>query len=292
MTYTDVVKSIPGLTHYYPLNAEYKARDAVGGLDGRSVGTVSFATSSAKFNGSSYIELPDNNDFSVSTTGSLTMVAFLTIDNWARTVGNAARVYWMGKFRQQGELEWTLAHYYSPDPSGENRAKRISVYHNNLTSVGAAGVGHYFQDSSLAAGTEVLVTAVWNRTPFYIDIYRDGVLRGHQTNSQPPDSRNRAITFSGTSGNGSSPVRLGQSNTVTGGLVGQLRRVAFYKRALTAAEISKLYAARSQSDGSSPVPAPVPAPVPPWAISPDAPLSEMAASYNALLAALKTKGVL
>lgn len=187
-----------------------------------------------------------------------------------------------------------MCHYYYPDQSGENRPKRVSVYHNNLTSYGAGGVGHYFQDSTLAAGTEVMVTATWNRTPFYIDIYRDGVLRGHQTNPQAPDARNAPLTFTGTAGGpGPSPVRLGKSNDTAGSLVGQLRRVGFYNRALSATEISKLWAARAQAEEDPAATGPTgptgPTPVDPYVATST---TDVVTKHNDLVKALKGKGLI
>src|SRR5690349_17384644 len=78
-SYDEAVKAISGLTHYYPLVKD--AKDTVGTVHGTNNGAT-FSAAGAKFDGKSYIDLGDNNDFSVATKGAITFALYLTISNW------------------------------------------------------------------------------------------------------------------------------------------------------------------------------------------------------------------
>lgn len=106
-SFEDVIKDIPGFKHYYPLDAEHQAKDVVGGVNGTVHGNVSFKADGAHFDGKSFIELPDHNDFSVTTTKELTIIAFLTVDDWKRVSNNNEYLRWMGKGKPNAH-EWTF----------------------------------------------------------------------------------------------------------------------------------------------------------------------------------------
>jgi hypothetical protein len=230
-TFRQAITAIPGLTHYYPLDAANQARDVVGNVHGINHGAT-FGANGATFNGKSYIELPDNNDFSAATTGQMTVVVFNTITNW-KGAGASEYVHWMGK-GVAGAHEWTFRHYVAGG-SGEaaSRQNRTSFYHFN--PAGGLGAGSYFQDPDGA--TERMVTGMVDTAN--TQMWKNGVLR--DTDS--------LAGYSIRPKNTATPVRLGTRDMATGYLVGRLRSVAFYNRKLSAAELQTLFAARARSQG-------------------------------------------
>ena len=229
--YLDVVKAIPGLTHYYPLNAESGARDAVGGLNGVNHGAA-FATNGATLNGSASVELPDDADFSVASKGAISILIYQTVTDWNGRGGNREYIHWAGKGRS-GAHEWTFRHYI-PGGGGEasSRPKRTSVYHYN--PFGGLGAGSYFQDDD-AAGYERVIVATIDRST--ITMWKNGVKRDSDPLSgysiKPQDTA--SSVFLGTRGDG------------TGFMIGRIRRAAFFDRILTDAEIKRLYDERGRS---------------------------------------------
>lgn len=229
MSYLDVVKSIPGLTHYYPLTAD--AQDVMGGLSGTNNGAT-FSSMGATFNGKVHIDLGDHGDFSAATTGGLTIALFLTIADW-EGAGASEYVHWMGK-GEAGRHEWTFRHYVKGG-SGEARSRRgrMSFYHFNPE--GGLGAGSYHEDGTFPT-TERLVTATadMKQTALYVNGQRRGgdLLSSYGITPQ-------------TTG---SPVRIGTRDTSTGFLIGTVRSVAFWDRVLTDAEIARLWEARSRAD--------------------------------------------
>ena len=248
-TFRDVITKIPGLTHYYPLDAVNAARDVVGTVNGTNHGAT-FGTNGATFDGKSYIELPDNDDFSASSTGAMTVVVFNTITNW-KGAGASEYVHWMGK-GVAGAHEWTFRHYVQGG-TGEaaSRQYRTSFYHFN--PAGGLGAGSYFQDDD--GSTERMVSGTVD--PTNIAMWKNGVLRDTDALSG----------YSIKPANTNTPVRLGTRDMSSGYLVGRLRRVAFFDRKLSAAELKTLYSAQALTEGSgvtTPTPAtttPTPDPV-------------------------------
>ena len=229
-TFTDVITKIPGLTHYYPLDAANQARDVVGTVNGVNHGAT-FGTNGATFDGKSYIELPDNDDFSASSTGAMTVVVFNTITNW-KGAGASEYVHWMGK-GVAGAQEWTFRHYVQGG-TGEaaSRQNRTSFYHFN--PAGGLGAGSYFQDPD--GSTERMVSGTVDASN--VAMWKNGVLR--DTDSLAGYSIKPANT--------TTPVRLGTRDMSTGYLVGRLRRVAFFDRKLSSTELQTLYAAQALSE--------------------------------------------
>ncbi|GAB7190517.1 hypothetical protein NUM3379_12230 [Kineococcus sp. NUM-3379] len=237
--FRDVIRSVPGLTHYYPLDSASRAQDVVGGVHGTVHGNVTF-DSHARFDGRSHIELPDHDDFSVATRGALTIVVFNTIDNW-RGAGASEYVHWMGK-GTSGNHEWVFRHYVQGG-TGEaaSRQYRTSFYHFN--PAGGLGAGSYFQDPD-AAGTERMVSGMADMGT--ISMWKNAV----QRDSDPMSG------YSITPRNAGAPVRLGTRDMTTGFLVGRLRRVAFFNRKLTQAELQRIYDARNLPEFGTTTPAP------------------------------------
>jgi len=233
-TFSGVIRSIPGLKHYYPLDAANQARDVVSGMHGINHGAT-FGSKGATFNGRSYIELPDHNDFSAATTGGLTVVVFNTVTDW-RGAKASEYVHWMGK-GVSGAHEWTFRHYIDGGTGdAPTRPRRTSFYHFN--PAGGLGAGSYFQDPD-AAGVERVVAGAVDRTNTYM--YKNGVRRDVDPLS----------AYNVRPANTSSPVRLGTRDMQTGFLVGNLRRVAFFNRKLADADLQRIYAARNLPEGAN-----------------------------------------
>ena len=114
-------------------------------------GNVQFKDDGAHFDGKSWIELPDNPDFSVVTTKELTIVAFVTVDDWTKVSHNNEYLHWMGKGKADAH-EWVFRTYVDGG-GGEapSRKRRISFYH--FVPSGGLGTGSFVQDTSAADRT-------------------------------------------------------------------------------------------------------------------------------------------
>jgi len=193
----------------------------------RGQATLPNGDSANVFNGlDNYFEIADNDALEVTTTGALTIEAWMRPGayNFPKTEGNY--VYWMGK-GTQGEHLWVARIYNKNDSS---RSQRISGYCFNLA--GGLGAGSYFQDTislttwvhyTLVINTKVTGT---NYPTGYTKIYRDGVLR--DTDSLKG--------YEIIPGNGNAPTRIGTRdfNSFFHGAIG---KVAIYDYELTAAQI-------------------------------------------------------
>lgn len=219
-------RGIPGLRHFYPLDAENQARDVVGSAHGTVKGTGTTFGEAAVFTGRGYIELPDSDDFSVATRQGLTIVATVAITDW-RGVGSSEYIHWMGK-GVSGAHEWTFRHYIEGG-SGEASARqgRTSFYHFNPS--GGLGAGSYFQDAM--DRTERVIVATCDMRQ--IQMYRDGRLRDTDALSG----------YSITPRNTGTPVRIGTRDMSTGYLIGKIRRVGFWDRVLTETQVRSLSSA-------------------------------------------------
>jgi hypothetical protein len=228
--YLKALSGVPGLTHYYPLDATSGARDLVGGVDGSVKGSgVSFSATGATFTGKGYVELPDNDDFSVATKGGMTVLVDLTVTDW-HGAGASEYVHWMGK-GVAGAHEWSFRHYVQGG-TGEAPARqgRVSFYHFN--PAGGLGAGSYVQDPMSTTEHVIEATADLKQ----IQLAKDGVVRDTDLLSG----------YSIVPKNTTTPVRIGSRGDGTGFLVGKIRRVAFFDRVLTAAETSRLATAAKQ----------------------------------------------
>lgn len=219
--------AVPGLTHYYPLNATAGAKDMKGSVNGTATGAT-FGANGATFDGNDYIQLPDHNDFSVTTTGKLTVVGFVSINDWRNNRQGGEYVHWMGK-GVSGAHEWTFRYY--PDNHAD-RPSRLSFYHFN--SSGGLGAGSYSQNPT--GSTEFMITGQVDLSN--TRIFRDGVLR--DTDALSGYGINPTNT--------STPVRIGTRDMSTGFLDGRVRRVAFFNRSLSATELASLWSARTLAD--------------------------------------------
>ena len=127
----------------------------------------------------SYVEIASVADYSIATTGELSVSARMRPDTldfprWEET----GYVYWLGK-GASGKQEWAFR-MYNRDNTTETppRPNRISVCTFNPD--GGLGVGSYFQDT-LQEGNWIFVVGVADSTRTYI--YRDGLYRRCNANA-------------------------------------------------------------------------------------------------------------
>ncbi len=170
-----------------------------------------------------YIEIPSSVDFSVPTTGALTVSAWI---NPATLVFPSSEgsgyVHWLGK-GEAGQHEWVMR-MYSQDNT-ENRGNRISFYVFNPE--GGLGVGSHFQDP-LQAGEWIHIVGAADQERTYI--YRDGVRRDSDVYT------GKIVPTAGLA-----PLRIG-TRDLHSFFQGEIRHVRLWNRVLTAAEIQGLYA--------------------------------------------------
>ena len=179
------------------------------------------------FNGSTgYVEIPDADVFSESTTGALSVEAWLRPDSL--TMPNAESsgyVHWMGK-GTNGQHEWVARMYQQGN--SEDRANRISFYSFNLT--GGLGAGSYFQDT-VVVNQWIHYVGTFDDTRTYI--FKNGVMRDSDLLSD----------YTIVPMNGSAPVRIG-TRDLNSFFQGSIARVAIYNVRLTEQQIAAHYAAK------------------------------------------------
>ncbi len=200
------------------------------------------------FNGvNSYVEAPDSDDFSVTTTGAITISAWMRPDTLTFSKNDGSGyVNWLGKGENSGlngNQEWYFRMYSQGNTEG--RQNRISFYVFNPQ--GGLGIGSYFQDP-VTPGEWIHVVGVIDGQFTYI--YKDGVLR-HCDQYQPgpaPSGSCNTYDFAITPANGSAPLRMGTVNFESF-FQGGIKEVRVWNRALAASEIAALYAGTVPSNG-------------------------------------------
>ncbi|MFE4695884.1 LamG domain-containing protein [Streptomyces sp. NPDC056738] len=174
------------------------------------------------FDGTSqYVEIPDDDRLSVTTTGELTVEAWIRPDTltFTRTAG-AGYVNWLGKVSSSdARTEW-LARMYSRDNT-EARANRISGYVFNRG--GGLGAGSYFEDR-VSPGRWIHYALVVNTREKsrayptgYVKVYKDGVLRDQDALDE----------YDITPSNTDAPMRIGTAGTKSY-FKGAIGKVAVY----------------------------------------------------------------
>ncbi|OGV53449.1 MAG: hypothetical protein A2X45_24250 [Lentisphaerae bacterium GWF2_50_93] len=180
-----------------------------------------------QFDGSNaYIEIPDNNAFSVSTTRQLSISVWMRPDALDFNLSENNYVHWMGKGSVRGSHEWTFRMYNKSDAS---RSNRTSFYLYNLP--GGLGAGSYAQDQ-VSAGQWIHFVCVADLSTDSITLYKNGVKRDSDAiyNSQ----------YHITPQNGSSPVRIG-TRDFKSYFQGAIDDIRVYNRAMSAEEVLALY---------------------------------------------------
>jgi hypothetical protein len=190
-----------------------------------------------QFDGTStFIEIPDSPDFSVATTGALTVSAWMRPDalTFPRTEGSGY-VHWLGK-GSAGQQEWVFRIY--SQPNSENRANRISFYVFNPP--GGEGIGSHFEEP-VTPGEWIHVVGVADhgRTA----IYKNGVFKRCDQYQGAGDGtcQRYAENLWVSPQHGNAPLRIGTRDTHSF-FEGALGEVRLWNRALTNVEIANLYA--------------------------------------------------
>jgi hypothetical protein len=192
-----------------------------------------------------YIEIPDSSDFSVATTGQLTVSAWirpdvLTFPIWQST----GYVHWMGK-GEPGQREWVFRMYNEQTKDDPPRPNRISFYVFNLA--GGQGIGSYFQEPvTPGEWMHVVGTADAERT----SIYKNGEFKDcdRYTGSGPGPCHSYSPDRWIVPQRGNSPLRIG-TRDLRSFFQGAIREVRIWNRALSADEVSALYAGSVPQDG-------------------------------------------
>ena len=206
-----------------------------------------------KFNGrDAYVEVPSIADYSVSTTGELTISAWLRPDtlNFPSVERNSDYIHWLGKGERsglEGDQEWALRMYNHYDPlDSPSRPNRISFYLFNPE--GGLGVGSYVQvPVKKGKWMHVVGVADRSRTYFYkegqrvrCDTYRGPAEGSCEIHYQAPPNQNLQLVINPQAG--PAPLRLGTKD-LGSFFEGGLTRVRLWNRALDASAIEALYSA-------------------------------------------------
>ncbi len=178
------------------------------------------------FNGTSkdYVEISDSVDFSVATTGSLTVSAWMRPDVLTFPLfESTGYVHWLGK-GEVGQQEWTFRMYNETSTDDPPRPNRISFYVFN--SDGHKGVGSYFQ--------EPVTVGEW--------IHVVGVADGEQTSIFKNGVYKQSQSYAGTITpvHGTAPLRIA-TRDFKSFFQGAVRGSRIWNRALIASEIQQVY---------------------------------------------------
>jgi len=229
------------------------------GLPAQTIQTyVEFDQSAAS---KSYVQIPDNANFSESTTGSLTVASWIKPDtlDFKYVEGNGY-VHWLGKgdYLGKNHEEWMFRMYNSSND--QNRVNRISFYVFNLT--GGEGIGSYFQyptntQEPVRADEWIFVVGVVNGATNTTSIYKDGAfircdkyygdsivsIQGKACQHYPRyDQLGKARWIVPKHGN--APLTIGRADADSY-FQGGIARVRIWNRALNSTEIQKLYSSEA-----------------------------------------------
>lgn len=213
---------------------------------------------SQSFNGDDYIQIPDSDDFSVSTTGQLTVSFWLSPN--VQNMSTSDYVHFLGK-GSAGSYEWAFRIY---NANYSDRPQSISIYHWNPT--GGLGAGSRWDHSNIPNGSWVYVTGRFGRVDGSSDISIFG-------NGVRADTDSYA-SYSIKPTNGSAPLKIGtrSNDSYLNGRIDELRlssvarsdawiKASFYSEGN---QLVSCGTVESQSNttpsGSTPVPTPSPSP--------------------------------
>jgi hypothetical protein len=191
------------------------------------------------FNGTSaYIEIPDHDVFSVTTTGAFSLSVWVRPDGtsldangdllFADTEGTGY-VHWLGKGESNAQ-EWAARIYSANNTDSPNRKNRTSFYVFNAN--GARGTGSYVQEK-LTPGAWIHYVATVNTATKMVTWYKNGL-------QVDQDYYGPEATDPVEPQNGSSPFRIGtrQFQSYFAGAIDDLR---VYDRVLPIADVQKLF---------------------------------------------------
>jgi Concanavalin A-like lectin/glucanases superfamily len=207
-------------------------------------------SSAYSFNGTdAYVEIPDHNDFSVSTTGRLSVSVWMRPGTltFPDTEGTGY-VHWLGKGAPD-QHEWTFRMYSADNTEG--RANRTSFYLFNLRAPAGQpnyGVGTYWQEDLQALAWYHYVAVVdkyANNGAGRITLYKNGSLVSTQEGAKVRSQWSFTDTINDQTvrinpQNGTAPVRVGTRDFASF-FRGAVDNLYVYNRALSAAEVGQLY---------------------------------------------------
>lgn len=198
-------------------------------VGGPSVTAMPNGDGTTVFNGiDQYFEIPDHDQLELTTTGILTVEAWMRPDTLEfENQQSSGYVHWMGK-GEPGQHSWTARMYSYTNT--ENRPNRISGYSFNLA--GGLGAGSYFQDP-VTAGEWIHYTLVINTVDVsekyptgYTKIFKNGVLR----------DQDALAGYNIIPGNGTAPIRIG-TRDFGSFFEGAVGKAAIYNYELTSEQL-------------------------------------------------------
>lgn len=226
-----------GLVAYYPFNGTFEnnagTEIATAENHGATFSTDRFGNenSCVAFDGNgAYLEIPDNDVFSISTTGALTVSVWVSPEvlNFQNAEAGGY-VHWMGK-GEPHQHEWVFRMYNRDLAQGqENRPNRMSAYAFNLE--GGLGSGSYVQEE-IQEKEWIHFVARYDIETNKITLFKNGVQKDQD------DLYDK--TYGVQVQNGTAPLRLGTRSkwSYFQGCIDDLR---IYSRALSESEILALY---------------------------------------------------
>ncbi len=225
----------PSTTYHYRVISKDSSGNLAKSEDNIFITADTTKNSHLIFNGADgYVEVPDSKDFSIPTTGVLTISFWIRPDalDFSRTEDSSEGKYIQflgkGEFGTKNQIEWIFRMY----DKNSSRPNRISFYVFN--SQGGSGVGSYFQNA-INIGEWIHVVARIDKR--YTYIYKNGILRDKDY------YRNKIYPKDGTA-----PLRMG-TVTKDSYLKGALDNITIYNRILSDTEIKAIYNGNKPANG-------------------------------------------
>lgn len=226
-----------GLVAFYPFSGSFENTTSTE-IDPSENHGATFAkdrfdneNSSAYFDGNeTYLEIPDNDAFSISTTGALTISVWVSPEvlNFQKAEAGGY-VHWMGKGVPH-QHEWVFRMYNKDLSQGqENRPNRMSAYAFNLE--GGLGAGSYVQEQ-VQENEWIHFVARYDVESNKITLFKNGV--------QKDQDDLYDATYGVQVQNGTAPLRLG-TRSQWSYFQGRIDDLRIYNRALTDSEILELF---------------------------------------------------
>ena len=219
-----------GLVAFYPFNGnanDESVNKCIGAVVGAQLTADRFGTknSAYKFNGlDQYIQIADNDAFSISSTGKLSISVWMKCDtlDFPNTEGDGY-LHWMGKGNSNNQ-EWCFRIYNN---NHATRSNRTSCYAFNL--LGGLGAGSYVQET-ISTSEWIHIVAIYNYPSNLISIYKNGALK-HSANFSD---------YFIVPANGLAPLRVGTRDLLSF-FKGSIDDIRIYNRVLNLTEIESLY---------------------------------------------------
>jgi hypothetical protein len=226
-----------GLVAFYPFSSSFENTTSTE-IDPAENHGATFAAdrfgnenSSAYFDGNeTYLEIPDNDVFSISTTGALTISVWVSPEvlNFQKAEAGGY-VHWMGKGVPH-QHEWVFRMYNKDLSQGqEDRPNRMSAYAFNLE--GGLGAGSYVQEQ-VQENEWIHFVARYDVQANKITLFKNGV--------QKDQDDLYDATYGVQVQNGTAPLRLG-TRSQWSYFQGRIDDLRIYNRALSESEILELF---------------------------------------------------